>query len=114
MRYWDRACAGVVCIVLSFATLTFSQASSSLSPEVRANIDETVESALAESGAPSVSVAIVIDNQLAYAQAYGSAKLEPKTPARATMRYSIGSVSKQFTAAAILKLQEQNKLSLDD
>ncbi len=30
------------------------------------------------------------------------------------MRYSIGSISKQFTAAAILMLQEQGKLSLDD
>jgi len=30
------------------------------------------------------------------------------------MRYSIGSISKQFTAAAILLLQEQGKLSLDD
>src|SRR5205814_3267248 len=42
------------------------------------------------------------------------ARLEPKTPAVAEMRYSIGSISKQFTAAAILLLQEQGKLSLDD
>ena len=38
----------------------------------------------------------------------------PKTAARTDMRYSIGSISKQFTAAAILLLQEQGKLSLDD
>jgi D-alanyl-D-alanine carboxypeptidase len=52
--------------------------------------------------------------QIAYAQAYGDARLEPRTPARPEMRYSIGSVSKQFTAAAILMLAEQRKLSLDD
>ena len=40
----------------------------------------------------------------------------PETPQTATteMRYSIGSISKQFTAAAILLLQEQGKLSLND
>src|SRR5262249_42824491 len=51
---------------------------------------------------------------IVYLKAYGSARLEPKTPATATMRYSIGSISKQFTAAAMLLLQEQGKLSLDD
>ena len=38
----------------------------------------------------------------------------PTVPATPEMRYSIGSISKQFTATAILLLQEQGKLSLDD
>ena len=63
---------------------------------------------------PSASVAIVKDGQVAYLRAYGDARLEPRTPARPDMRYSIGSVSKQFTAAAILLLAEEGKLSLDD
>ena len=63
---------------------------------------------------PSASIAIVKDGQVAYLQAYGDAKLSPRTPARPDMRYSIGSVSKQFTAAAILLLAEEGKLSLDD
>ena len=41
----------------------------------------------------------------------GSIRSSPATPA---MRYSIGSISKQFTAAAMLLLQEEGKLSLDD
>jgi CubicO group peptidase (beta-lactamase class C family) len=49
-----------------------------------------------------------------YVKAYGDAKLDPKSLATAQMRYSIGSISKQFTAAAILMLREQRKLSLDD
>ena len=63
---------------------------------------------------PSASVAIVKDGAIAYLQAYGDARLEPKTPAKSEMRYSIGSISKQFTAAAMLLLQEEGKLSLDD
>ena len=69
---------------------------------------------LAKTGAPSASVAVVRDGKLVYANAYGFAKLEPKTPATPQMRYSVGSISKQFTAAAILMLAEEGKLSLDD
>src|SRR5213075_864791 len=47
-------------------------------------------------------------------QAYGDARIDPRTPAMPTMRYSIGSVSKQFTATAILLLAQEGKLSLDD
>jgi len=56
----------------------------------------------------------VKDGQIVYTKAYGDARLQPQTPATPAMRYSIGSISKQFTAAAILLLQEQGKLSLDD
>jgi D-alanyl-D-alanine carboxypeptidase len=56
----------------------------------------------------------VRDGRLVYAQAYGAATLLPRVAATMTMRYSIGSISKQFTAASILLLQQQGKLSLDD
>lgn len=81
---------------------------------VMAKIDAAVEKALTDSGTPSASIAVVKDGQIAYVKAYGKARLEPATPARAEMRYSIGSVSKQFLAGAILLLAEDGKLSLDD
>lgn len=96
-----------------FPTLSI-QAQTELSPEVKAKIDGIAAKALEESGVPSASVAVVKNGQIVYLKAYGDARLEPKTPAATSMRYSIGSISKQFTAAAILLLQEQNKLSLDD
>ena len=61
-----------------------------------------------------MSIAIVRDDRLAYAQAYGDARLNPKVPSTGATRYPIDSVSKEFTAAAILLLAEQGKLSLDD
>ena len=85
-----------------------------LPPEATAKIDAAAEKALADTGAPSVSVAVVKDGRIAYVNAYGKARLDPATPARPEMRYSIGSVSKQFMAAAILMLAEEGKLSLDD
>ena len=79
-----------------------------------AAIDQIVHEVLSSTAVPSASIAIVKSGRVAYAQAYGNASLEPLTPARPGMSYSIGSISKQFTAAAILILAEQHKLSLDD
>ncbi|HKV98369.1 MAG TPA: serine hydrolase domain-containing protein [Vicinamibacterales bacterium] len=78
-----------------------------------AAVDKIARDALAATGVPSASIAIVRDGAVVYTHAYGNATL-PATAATTTMRYSIGSISKQFTSAAILLLQEQKKLSLDD
>lgn len=91
-----------------------ANAQTQLPPEIQQKIDKVAMDALAKTGVPSASVAVVKDGQIAYLRAYGNARLDPATPAKHEMRYSIGSISKQFTAAAILLLQEQGKLSLDD
>ena len=77
-------------------------------------LDERIPAALKSSGAPSVSVAVVENGKLAYAKAFGKADIEKNRDADPDTRYAIGSVSKQFTAVALLMLQEQGKLSLDD
>jgi D-alanyl-D-alanine carboxypeptidase len=51
---------------------------------------------------------------LVYAKAFGTADLAAGRTADVNTRYAVGSISKQFTAAALLLLQEQGKLSLDD
>jgi D-alanyl-D-alanine carboxypeptidase len=89
-------------------------AQAQLSQETKDAIDRLAADTLSKTGVPSASIAVVKDGQIVYAKAYGDARLEPKTSATSEMRYSIGSISKQFTAAAILLLQEQGKLSLDD
>lgn len=89
-------------------------AQDALPADLSAKIDQVANQALAKSGVPSASVAVVRDGRIVYAKAYGDARLDPKTPATPAMRYSIGSISKEFTAAAILLLQQEGKLSLDD
>src|SRR2546430_15817612 len=74
-------------------------------------IDKVATDTLARTGVPSASIAIVKDGQIAYVKAYGDARLEPKTAASTTMRYSIGSIRKLFIARAILLLHEQGKVS---
>ena len=79
-----------------------------------AKVDSIANQVLQSTGVPSASVAVVTHGRLAYANSYGAAKLEPRVPATPEMRYAIGSISKQFTAVAILLLQQDGKLSLDD
>jgi CubicO group peptidase (beta-lactamase class C family) len=100
-------------LFIAFVT-TLANAQTQLPAEMTEKIDKLVNDTLSRTGVPSASIAIVKDGQIAYTKAYGDARLEPKLPAQPHMRYSIGSISKQFTAAAILLLQEQGKLSLDD
>src|SRR5581483_6233373 len=109
---FKRHLVGNAFLLLFTAVIALAQ--TQLTPELRQKVDTIANDALAKSGVPSASIAIVKDGHIAYLNAYGNARLEPQGPARPGMRYSVGSISKQFTATAILLLQEQGKLSLDD
>lgn len=115
IRYPALAKSIPLTILLAF-TVPFvrAQSSSELPADFSAKIDDLARSVLAQTGVPSASIAIVKDGHIAYTNAYGMARLQPPTRATPEMRYSIGSVSKQFTAAAILLLQQEGKLKLDD
>jgi D-alanyl-D-alanine carboxypeptidase len=104
-----------LCVFLLLSTLLSSaSAQTDLTAELRGNIDNIANKVLSTTGVPSASLAVVKNGRIAYLQAFGDARLDPRTPASPSMRYSIGSISKQFTAAAILLLAEEGKLSLDD
>jgi D-alanyl-D-alanine carboxypeptidase len=85
-----------------------------LTPAETARIDSVATAVLTSTGAPSASIAIVRGGAIVYEHAYGNARIDPVAAATPAMRYSIGSVSKQFTATAILLLAEDGRLSLDD
>ncbi len=106
----------VGCIALSalYAHGSARAQSQQLDAAVITKVDSIANQVLRTTGVPSASVAVVAHGQLAYAKAYGSAKLQPQIAATPDMRYAIGSISKQFTAAALLLLQQEGKLSLDD
>src|SRR5258706_6508171 len=109
---------GVGAVFLVAAALTMvpssAQTDGAFPRDLRAGVDRIAREVLGARGVRSASLAIVKDGRIAYVEAYGDARLDPRTPARPGMRYSVGSISKQFTAAAILMLAEERKLSLDD
>lgn len=100
----------LVVVMLAVATVGRAQ----LAPETEAKVAAVAQEVLRETGVPSASVGIVVDGKVAYARAFGMARVAPPLEATAEMAYPIGSISKQFTATAVLLLQEQGKLSVDD
>jgi len=62
---------------------------------------------------PALSIALVDDQQIVWAQGFGFADPARKTPATAETVYRVGSVSKLFTDIAIMQQVERGKLDLD-
>ena len=103
----------ILILLFAFATARSAYCQTA-APGLDAATEAKISKLLADSGAPSVSIAIVERGQPVYARAFGNASLDPNRAADSHTRYAVGSVSKQFTAAAILLIAEQGKLSLDD
>jgi D-alanyl-D-alanine carboxypeptidase len=76
-------------------------------------IDDFVKAQMEQRRIPGLALAIVKQDQVTKHEAYGVANLELKTPARKETVFEIGSITKQFTAALILLLVQDGKLSLD-
>ena len=101
------------CLALLLVSLGgFAQ--NSLTPQETSEIDQLVAKVLAERGVPSASIAAVKDGKLVFAKGYGQARLSPAMASTSETRYAVGSISKQFTAAALLMLEQEGKLSIDD
>ena len=77
-------------------------------------IDAAARTMIANKTAAGLSVGVVRDGQLVFNRGYGFANLELSVPVNNSTVFRLASVTKQFTAASVLLLVEQHKLSLDD
>lgn len=121
LRHFRRAARplarGVLLIALGAAPAAAQApnvAVDSLAADLSAKVRAAVTDVIQRTSVPSAEVGIVRNGHIVYVAAFGDAKLSPPTPATPTMHYAVGSISKQFTAAAIMLLQQQGKLSVDD
>jgi CubicO group peptidase (beta-lactamase class C family) len=64
-------------------------------------------------GAPGASVAVISNGNLIFSKGYGLADVDRAIPAQPTTNYRLASVTKQFTATAVLILVDRGKLALD-
>src|SRR5438309_6375174 len=72
-----------------------------------------IQHELAEKQLPAISVALVDDQQIVWAQGFGLADPGNKTAATAGTTYRVGSVSKLFTDIGVMQLVERGELNLD-
>jgi CubicO group peptidase (beta-lactamase class C family) len=77
-------------------------------------IDRIVGAFLARAHVPGAAWGVVIDGELAHVGVAGYRDLAAKAPVRADTVFRIASMTKSFTAMAIMKLRDEGKLRLDD
>jgi CubicO group peptidase (beta-lactamase class C family) len=73
-----------------------------------------IESQMAYSGLPGLSIGVLHDQELIWARGFGQASVERGEPATEVTLYRIASITKLFTSTAIMQLRDAGKLRLDD
>src|SRR5215210_7247249 len=104
--------ASLLMLCLSLVINCAAQTSLS-SQELTTRVDEYLN-ALVKQNRFSGAILLAREGQILLSKGYGMANLEDETPNTPQTKFRLGSITKQFTAAAILKLQEQGKLSMQD
>ncbi|HVA56447.1 MAG: serine hydrolase domain-containing protein [Gemmatimonadaceae bacterium] len=105
-------------IAAAFVTLVSARGEAQgidrLPADLSARVRATVADVIGRTQVPSAEVGIVQNGRIVYVAAFGHARLSPPLPASPDMHYAIGSISKQFTTAAVLLLAQEGRLTLDD
>ena len=99
--------------LLLFPTVLAAQAMPAPAAAKRV-VDSLARDFVERDQAPSVAIAVLRGNDTISIAAFGNANIELDVPAAPQMIYRIGSVTKQFTAAAVMQLVEQGKVKLTD
>ena len=81
---------------------------------IESKIDRLVRAEMRKEKIPGVSLAIIRNGRVDILKSYGLANVEHKVPVKPETVFQSGSIGKQFTAAAVMILVEEGKLSLDD
>ena len=77
-------------------------------------LDLWIEEQVAYQQLPGLAIGIVHGGELIWAKGYGYSDIESKTPTTPDTLYRIGSITKLFTATAVMQLRDAGKLRLDD
>ena len=115
MFVFRAVCSHVVVTATFFLALAIPAESQAPSrATLVSQIDSLATAALRNGPVAGMSVAVVKGRDTLVMKGYGFADVENDVPATASTVYRIGSITKQFTSAAVMQLVEQGKVSLDD
>jgi CubicO group peptidase (beta-lactamase class C family) len=104
----------VLTLTIAAHSVTPVRVAAQAKPKIEAAVDEIANAPIAAGKVAGMSVVVTQQGRILVDKAYGLADLELNVPTPHGASYEIGSVTKQFTAAAVLLLVERGKLSLDD
>lgn len=101
-------------ILIFFSTVGLASYANDQPPQSLDELKAAIEKIRVETHTPAVGIALVDKNGIQWVDGLGEANLENHTEADENTLFRIGSVSKMFAALAVLKLQEEGKLHLQD
>src|SRR6478672_8490027 len=96
------------------ATASFAQQLSKADRATALKVDRVVNEQMLANKIPGVSLAVLHKGKIILLKSYGLANVEHQVPVKPETIFQSGSIGKQFTAAAVMILAQENKLSLDD
>lgn len=114
IRRLGGALVSVLLLALALPAGARGQVGSAADADFVAAVDSIVQAAMREGPLAGVSVAITRGGEPILVRGYGHADLEHGVPVSENTVFRIGSVTKQFTAAAIMRLVEQGRIDLQD
>src|SRR5438445_12350747 len=112
MAIGRRIGAGLLAIVVVFSGGV--TAAGNTADEKKALAVDEIFVDLTKAGSPGCALGVYHEGKMVYSKGYGLANLEENVPVTPQSVFDIGSTSKQFTAASILLLEKQGKLSIND
>ena len=112
MREINRRLVAIIALCLMLAASAAAQTKAA-SDDLQLKADERLNAAV-KANQFSGAVFVARDGRVLLSKGYGMANLEDETPNTPQTKFRLGSITKQFTATAIMMLQEQGKLSVQD
>lgn len=103
-----------VCLAIFVASNCLAQQTNRKDLAIARKIDRVVNQQMTANTIPGVSLAVLRKGKIVLLKSYGLANVEHQVPVTPATVFQSGSIGKQFTAAAVMILVQENKLSLDD
>ena len=100
------------CLMIGLTVVPSAQAQSLPDAKLQA-IEQMLAEKMAEDQIPGLSIAIVMEGQVAWSKGYGMADLENQVPAKPTTAYRTASIGKTITATAVMQRVERGAIDLD-
>jgi CubicO group peptidase (beta-lactamase class C family) len=104
----------VIGIIILFILVSNYVAAQESPSQIEEKVDPVIQQVMKSYDLPGMAIAIVKDDEIVYAKGFGVKNLETKDPITAKSLFHMASVSKPFSATAIMQFVEQGKVKLDD
>jgi D-alanyl-D-alanine carboxypeptidase len=116
MKRWSSVLgtAAILCILLSLRPAAAADTAIAVTPDIAAQIDAMARAQIHAGRTPGLAIGVVESGRIVYARGFGFADAAHRVAMTPDTEFYAGGLTRQFTAAAMLLLVQDGKISLDD